>query len=167
MATYCVVGQAASGAAQPYKPPNINEPPEMEDDADNYRTRLMRYTEIERKLETISKVKGELSSIFTETFARRYEQHFPCRYGSDVLPPVFMTRIVEMSKNPILTDAQRKRDFQNLMMNVKQELFQSNITPIPIRKMLLIPPRKCLRIHEDSSPFIFEMVSSSEIFSSL
>ena len=55
--------------AQLYKPPNINELPEMEDDADNYRTRLMQYTDIESKLENISKMKGELSPMFTETFA--------------------------------------------------------------------------------------------------
>ena len=71
-------------------------------------------------------MKGELSALFTENFARRFEISYPCRYGSDVSLRTFMTRISEVSKNPTATDAQRKRQFERELINVKQHNYESN-----------------------------------------
>ena len=37
-----------------------------------------------------------------------------------------MTRIAEVSKNPMATDAQRKREFEKQLINVKQHNYESN-----------------------------------------
>ena len=126
VAAYGMVAQAATSATQPWEPPSLNEPPVMGADADTYRLELMRYTEKEKKLETVSKMKGELSALFTENFSRRFELVHPCRYGSDVSLRTFMTRISEGSKNPTATDAQRKRQFERELMNVKQHTYETN-----------------------------------------